>query len=56
MSYMIVEIQSGKAVAELFTEPPLAHINTTKYRIEPAKAYLERINREIQQGSTNYNT
>lgn len=51
---MIVHKETGKAVLECYDKAWLTLLNAEKYRVEPTQAYLERINREIRDGSIAY--
>lgn len=47
-SYVIIEIATGSAVLETFSEKIAQAINTNKYKAVPILEYLQAINKEIK--------
>lgn len=47
MSWIIVEIETGKAVLETWNRKIAAAINADKYRAVPALEYLAGLNKKI---------
>jgi hypothetical protein len=45
-SWIITRTSSGETICELFDSRTVAKINTDAYRVETAREYLERLNRE----------
>lgn len=48
MSYIIIDKQTGKARAEIFSKSLLKHINREKYEVKTALQHLQDFNRAVQ--------
>lgn len=48
-SWIAVDRDTGKAVAELFTRRVAEHINQERYEVLTAAQYLGRLNRSIRE-------
>lgn len=54
-SWIITDKATGRAVLETYSRTVASAVNLERYRVESALEYLYRINREIREGSTQYN-
>ena len=48
-SWVIVEIETGKAVFETFNEKIILKVNTNKYKVVPIYEYLCSLNKSIKE-------
>jgi hypothetical protein len=54
-SWIITRKRDGKPVLETYSATVAEKVNREAYTVETSHAYLVRLNREIQAGSTAYN-
>jgi hypothetical protein len=47
-SWIVVNLATGEAVAELFSAQAAQHVNRDKYRVACAHSYLTDLNRKVK--------